>query len=156
MPLPSYSCSGLPYPRMGIAELERPSHGGLCGFVNSGGPSGIWSTSLDCGGRGAGTIDSVIFADYGLPSGYCNALTSNASCTKDVRSVVTAACVGKAACSLTSNDATFGQAPCDGNRLAVEITCSNKAVATFTYWCVDETRSREKGACRVQWQLWFT
>jgi hypothetical protein len=47
----------LPYPRMGIAELERPSHGGLCGFVSSGGPQGLWSTTLDCGARGAGTIE---------------------------------------------------------------------------------------------------
>ena len=124
----------LPYPRMGIAELERPSHGGLCGFVNSGGPQGLWSTTLDCGARGAGSIDSVVFADYGLPTGYCNSLSAAASCTKDVRAVVEAACLGKAACTLTSNDATFGASPCGGNRLAVEVTCSKKSVTTFTYW----------------------
>jgi hypothetical protein len=123
----------LPYPRMGIAELERPSHGGLCGFVNSGGAAGLWSTTLDCGARGAGTIDSVVFADYGQPTGYCNSLAAGA-CTKDVRAAVAAACIGKAACTLVSNDATFGTAPCGGNRLAVEVTCSNKAVSTFTYW----------------------
>jgi hypothetical protein len=123
----------LPYPRMGIAELEPPSHGGLCGFVNSGGPGNIWSTTLDCGARGAGTIDSVVFADYGKPTGFCNALQAGA-CTKDVKAAVAAACVGKAACTLLSSDATFGAAPCGGNRLAVEVTCSNKAVGTFTYW----------------------
>ena len=42
------------YPKLGVAELEPPSHGGLCGFVNSGGPSGIWSTTIDCASRGAG------------------------------------------------------------------------------------------------------
>jgi len=126
----------LPYPRMGIAELEPPSHGGLCGFVNSGGPGNIWSTTLDCGSRGAGTIDSVVFADYGLPKGFCNALQAG-SCTKDVKAAVAAACVGKAACTLLSSDATFGAAPCGGNRLAVEVTCSNKAVSTFTYWNFD-------------------
>jgi hypothetical protein len=124
----------LPYPRMGIAELERPSHGGLCGFVNSGGPTGIWTTTLDCGARNAGTIDSVVFADYGQPTGYCNELRANPQCTKDVSAAVKAACVGKSACTLTSNDATFGPSPCAGNRLAVEVTCSNKAVTTFTYW----------------------
>ena len=124
----------LPYPRMGIAELERPSHGGLCGFVNSGGPQGIWSTTLDCGSRGAGYIDSVVFADYGLSTGYCNSLSADASCSKDVGAVVEAECVGKTACTLTSNDATFGASPCNGNRLAVEVTCSNKSVTTFTYW----------------------
>ncbi len=123
----------LPYPRMGIAELEPPSHGGLCGFVNSGGAGNIWSTTLDCGKYGAGTIDAVVFADYGLPTGYCNSLKAGA-CTKDVKAAVAAACVGKASCTLLSSDATFGAAPCGGNRLAVEVTCSNKAVDTFTYW----------------------
>jgi len=124
----------LPYPKLGVAELEPPSQGSLCGFVNSGGASGIWSVSLDCGAQGAGTIDGVVFANYGKPTGFCNALKSDATCSKDVSSVVAAACVGKASCSLVSNDATFGAAPCDGARLAVEVTCSNKAVKTFTYW----------------------
>ena len=124
----------LPYPRMGIAELERPSHGGLCGFVNSGGEGGLWSTTLDCGKYGAGTIEGVVFADYGKPTGYCNSLAAAPACTKDVRAAVAAACVGKPACTLTSSDAVFGAAPCSGNRLAVEVTCSNKAVDTFTYW----------------------
>ena len=123
----------LPYPRLGIAALEPPSHGGLCGFVNSGGAGNIWSTTLDCGKYGAGTIDSVVFADYGQPTGFCNALAAG-KCTKDVKAAVAAACVGKAACTLLSSDATFGASPCDGNRLAVEVTCSNKAVGTFTYW----------------------
>ena len=127
----------LPYPRMGIAELERPSVGGLCGFVNSGGPrasGGIWSTTLDCGGRGQGVIDGVVFADYGKPTGYCNELKAAPSCTKDVRAAVSAACVGKAACTLTSNDETFGAAPCGDVRLAVEVTCSANKSAVFTYW----------------------
>ena len=124
----------LPYPRLGIAELEPPSTGSLCGFVNSGNAGGIWSTTLDCGAQGAGTIDGVVFANYGQPTGFCNALKASATCSKDVSSVVAAACVGKAACTLTSNDATFGAAPCAGSRLAVEVTCSNKSVTTFTYW----------------------
>lgn len=129
----------LPYPRLGIAELERPSHGGLCGFVNSGGPrtalNGIWSTTnLDCGRRGLGVIDQVVFADYGTPTGYCNSLQHTPACTKDVRSLVAAACVGKPNCTLTSNDETFGAAPCAGVRLAVEVTCSANHSATFTSW----------------------
>ena len=129
----------LPYPKMGIAELERPSHGGLCGFVNSGGNASntsIWSTTLDCGKYGAGVIDSVVFADYGMPTGYCNELKAGA-CTKDVTAVVREACVGKASCTLVSSDAVFGISPCLGNRLAVEVTCSNKAVDTFTSWDFD-------------------
>lgn len=37
-------------------------------------------------------------------------------------------------CTLVSNDAVFGAAPCTDSRLAVEVTCSNKAVTVFTYW----------------------
>jgi len=122
---------------MGIAELEPPSSGALCGFVNSGGADNIWSTTLDCGKYGAGTIDSVVFADYGKPTGFCNALQSSSTCSKDVKTQVAAACVGKASCTLLSSDAIFGASPCAGNRLAVEVTCSNKAVKTFTYWDFD-------------------
>jgi hypothetical protein len=104
----------LPYPRLGIAELEPPSHGGLCGFVNSGGAAGLWSATLDCGARGAGTIDGVVFASYGQPTGFCNNLTASRTCARDVSATVAAACVGKAACTLASNDATFGAAPCAG------------------------------------------
>jgi hypothetical protein len=106
----------------------------MCGFVNSGGAGNIWSTTLDCGKYGAGTIDSVVFADYGQPTGFCNALKPTATCTKDVSATVAAACVGKASCTLLSDDATFGTSPCGGNRLAVEVTCSDKSVDTFTYW----------------------
>ena len=127
----------LPYPRMGIAELEPPSTGGLCGFVNSGGPrasGAIWSTTLDCGARNLGTIDSVVFANYGQPTGFCNALKAAPACSRDVRAAVSAACLGKAACTLTSNDETFGAAPCSGSRLAVEVTCSANHSAVYTYW----------------------
>jgi hypothetical protein len=128
----------LPYPRLGIVELEPPSHGGMCGFVSSGGAGNIWSTTLDCGAQGAGTIDKVVFADYGKPTGYCNNLKADTTCTKDVSATVAAACVGKASCTLLSDDATFGTAPCGGNRLAVEVTCSDKSVDTFTYWNFDQ------------------
>ena len=124
----------LPYPRLGIAELERPSHAGLCGFVNSAGAGNVWSTTLDCGAQGAGLIDGVTFASYGLPTGFCDNLTASPSCNRDVSSLVSAACVGKASCTLVSNDETFGPSPCNNSRLAVEVTCSIKSVTTFTYW----------------------
>ena len=124
----------LPYPRLGVAELEPPSNGTMCGFVNSGGAGNIWSTTLDCGAQSAGVIESVVFENYGQPTGYCNHLKASPTCSKDVTAVVAAACVGKAACTLLSSDATFGAAPCAASRLAVEVTCSNKAVTTFTYW----------------------
>ena len=67
----------LPYPRLGLLELEPPSKGSLCGFVNSGGSGNVWSTTLDCGSRKAGTIDGVVFANYGTPTGYCNSLQAS-------------------------------------------------------------------------------
>ena len=109
----------------------------MCGFVNSGGAGNIWPVTLDCGAQGAGTIDGVVFANYGQPTGFCNGLSASASCSKDVSAVVAAACVGKASCTLLSSDATFGAAPCANSRLAVEVTCSNKAVKTFTYWAFE-------------------
>ena len=125
----------LPYPRLGIAELEPPSTGGqLCSFVNSGGPGNIWSAKLDCGAQGAGTIDGITLADYGHSTGFCGAITPAPACSKDVRAAVTALCVGKAACEFTSSDEVLGTAPCAGVRLAVQATCSNKAVQMFTYW----------------------
>lgn len=126
----------LPYPRLSVAALEPPSTGSLCAFVNSGGKGNPWSATLDCGAQGAGSIDGVVFAQYGSPSGFCNALRANASCARDVSAAVAAACVGRPSCTLASNDETFGAAPCAGSdlRLAVEVTCSNKSVATFTSW----------------------
>jgi len=125
----------LPYPRLGIAELEPPSTGGaLCAFVNSGGPGNLWSARLDCGAQGAGVIDGVVFADYGQPTGFCGGLARAQNCTKDVAAAVAALCVGKAACEFRASDEVLGAAPCAGARLAVQATCSDKSVTTMTYW----------------------
>ena len=124
----------LPYPRLGIAELEPPSIGVLCSFVSSGGPKNIWSAQLDCGAQGAGEIDAITFADYGRPTGFCGNLTHTSNCTKDVRATIAALCVGKPNCTFLSSDEVLGAAPCAGARLAVQATCSNKAVTMFTYW----------------------
>ena len=125
----------LPYPRLGIAALEPPTAAGeLCAFVNSGGPGNLWSASLDCGAQGAGVIDGIVFADYGLSTGFCGALAPAPACTTDVRAAVAALCVGKAACSFLSSDEVLGAAPCAGVRLAVQATCSNKSVTTMTSW----------------------
>lgn len=115
---------------------EPPSTGKLCGFVNSGGAGNPWTTTIDCGGRGLGTISAVTFASYGTPVGYCGQQTRNPSCdAPGVASVVSAACVGKSSCTLTSNDETFGASPCSGTRLAVEVTCSGATADTvYTYW----------------------
>jgi hypothetical protein len=125
----------LPYPKLGIAELEPPSTGNaVCGFVNSGGKGNPWTATIDCASRGGGTIAGVTFADYGAPTGFCGSLVSNASCTSSVaKAVVAAACVGRPSCTLTSNDETFGPSPCAGSRLAVQVACATP-VPVATYW----------------------
>lgn len=126
----------LPYPKLGIAELEPPSTGVLCGFVNSGGNNNPWTATIDCAGRGLGTISSITFASYGTPTGYCGSLTRNPSCdAPNAAQVVSAMCVGKPNCTVASNDQTFGKAPCAGSRLAIEATCSGGSASTvYTYW----------------------
>lgn len=127
----------VPYPKLGIAELEPPSTGNaVCGFVNSGGPGNPWTTTIDCASRGGGTIAAVTFADYGGPTGFCGALVSNASCTSPTaKAAVAAACVGRPSCTLTSNDETFGPAPCGAAHavLAVQVACATP-VPVATYW----------------------
>jgi len=113
----------LPYPRLGIAALEPPAPA-LCGFVESGGRGNVWSTTLDCGSRGVGTIASVQFASYGSPTGYCGSLVASPTCSSDVSAIVAAACVGKPSCTITSSDEVLGPSPCAGSRLAVQVTCS--------------------------------
>lgn len=129
----------LPYPKLGIAELEPPSGTNLCGFVNSGGAGNIWNTTLDCGGRNAGVIKSIDFASYGKPTGFCGSLVKDAQCDAPTSvSVVTQACVGKPSCTIFSNDETFsGAAPCSGGgtSLAIQVQCSAPpSSANFTYW----------------------
>ena len=133
----------LPYPRLGVAALEAPSGALVCGFVNGGGVGYPWSTTLDCGSRGGGSIAAVAFASYGTPDGACGSMRANASCdAPGAAARVAAACVGKPACTLASNDAAFGGAPCAGEtRLAVAVTCTTPP-KNATYW--DFTRMDEE------------
>ena len=56
----------LPYPRLGVAELEPPSGAALCGFRDSDSGS-AFPVTIDCGGHG--TIAAITFASYGTPTG---------------------------------------------------------------------------------------
>jgi hypothetical protein len=78
---------------------------------------------LSCG-TGA-TIQAITFASFGTPTGGCNTFQASSCSAANSTSVVSAACVGKAACSVLASDATFGD-PCYGTykRLYVAATCS--------------------------------
>lgn len=128
----------LPYPRLGVAALEPPTQGVVCGFVNSGGKGNIWNTTLDCASSGGGTISAITFASYGRPAGMCAGYAGQTPLKADPRcdaagakAVVESACVGKPSCTITSSDEVFGGAPCAGDtRLAVQATCSNSVLTT--------------------------
>ena len=122
----------LPYPRLGVAELEPPSGAALCGFANGAAdPAFPSAAALDC--RGAGTIASVDFASFGTPTGFCGALAKGACDAPTSLAVAQAACVGKASCAVPLS-AFSSSDPCPGTakRLAVQATCSGGG--NFTYW----------------------
>ena len=125
----------LPYPRLGVAELEPPSGASLCGFANGAAdPAFPSAAELDC--RGHGTIASVDFASFGTPSGFCGALAKGACDAPTSLAAAQALCVGKPSCSVPSTVAAFGGVdPCPGTakRLALQATCSG-ASPGFSYW----------------------
>lgn len=128
----------LPYPRLGVAELEPPSGSNLCGFANGAAdPSFPSAATLDC--RGFGTISEIAFASYGQPSGMCGSLAKGACHAASSEATVAAACVGKASCSVPLSASAFGGDPCPGvsKRLAIQATCSGGG--QFTYWKFDDT-----------------
>ena len=73
------------------------------------------------------TIDGVVFASFGQPTGSCTYGYSKGEC-HDANStkVVSALCLGKNNCSVTAASATFGSDPCDGTgkELAVQVHCT--------------------------------
>lgn len=92
--------------------------GGTCGTAQE-----SKQTTLSCP---SGTISKVLFASYGLPRGGCGAFAEGACRSETSKSEVEAACLGKASCTLTADNATFGD-PCPGKdkRLYVEVECTS-------------------------------
>lgn len=72
-------------------------------------------------------IAGVAFSSFGTPTGSCETGWTVGSCNANTSvAAVTAACVGKSACSVPVTDAVFGD-PCPGvkKELAVSLTCSD-------------------------------
>jgi hypothetical protein len=126
----------LPFPRLGVAELEPPSNRALCGFRASSAANGSYfPLVIDCG---ASSIVAVDFAAYGESSGYCGSLVAGACVLPSSAEVVAQACVGKSSCELLSTDEYFGGNPgCRSGRasLAVQVRCDD-AAQQHTSWCV--------------------
>jgi len=71
------------------------------------------------------TIATVGFASYGTPSGSCGTFTTGVCNAATSASVLSQACVGKASCSVTANNATFGDpCPYTTKQLFAQVTCS--------------------------------
>ncbi len=123
----------LPFPRLGVAALEPPSDGALCGFRSSSAPDGdYFPLTLTCG---ASTISAVDFVAYGESSGYCGNLSAGACVLPGAAAVVRDACLGRPACTLLSTDAFFkGNPGCAGRAsLAVQVRCADPALR-HTSW----------------------
>lgn len=107
-------------------NITQLASAGICGSANE-----SQVLELTCAAYG-GTINDISFASYGTPSGSC--LLSNGSNTFAVgtcnspnsKSVVQAACLGKASCSITPSNTLFGGDPCDkvAKWLSVAVSCS--------------------------------
>ena len=72
-------------------------------------------------------IDDILFASYGTPSGSCPNFAINSTCHAPTSAaVVSRLCVGKGACTIPADTATFGPDPCfdTPKRLAVALSGS--------------------------------
>ena len=139
-----------PFPKRAVAELEPPSSAevGLCA-----GPANVnYNISLDCtnGGRiKDGKIESIVFANYGLPTRLsdsttkmCTSFTENKTCSHDISQWVAESCVGQSGCLIVGVKVAQ-QIPnvCPGirsdipRRVAVHATCSKPF--NFTSWNFD-------------------
>lgn len=72
------------------------------------------NVTLSCPGAATNVITSIVFADFGLPTGACPSFAVDGSCSAaNSTAIVTAACVGKQSCTVFVSDTVFGD-PCYG------------------------------------------
>eukprot|EP00051_Salpingoeca_urceolata_P028204 m.485621 g.485621 ORF g.485621 m.485621 type:complete len:640 (+) comp23891_c0_seq1:123-2042(+) len=93
----------------------------FCGWVV--GPD-YGSVTLSCP---SGVIDSIEFADWGMPTGSCGSFGVDASCTTEAKTKpwATAQCVGKSTCSLQPYPALGDPCVNKVKWLAVQANCSS-------------------------------
>ena len=80
------------------------------------------SVTLSC--PSGQSIDSVVFASYGTPTGACGAFAAGACDAATSVDVVKALCLGRQSCTVPATNASFGD-PCNKTvkSFAVEVTC---------------------------------
>ncbi len=104
------------------------------GAQKAGGSTGPCTLTCPMSHEGA-KIKSILFSEYGTPSGECGSFSVDAACdatnhSASIRAVATDACVGKGTCTITRAEAegsiSWGD-PCWGNqfkRLVLSALCS--------------------------------
>lgn len=99
-------------------QLYLPAAKSICG---SAGEDAIMKLTCPSGQ----TVSAIGFASYGMPIGSCGAYTVGACNAASSASVVTNACLGKTACSVTASNATFGDpCPYKAKQLVAQVTCA--------------------------------
>lgn len=121
-----------PYAKVGVPELDPPTGSLLCGprAWSTGGQSQPFT--LSCPGS---TVAAVDFASWGTPSGVCGSYAPDATCADPKSaSIVTAACVGRASCTLSpSMFTTPGGCGSNAPYLAVQLRCADPSLR-HSYW----------------------
>eukprot|EP01084_Bolivina_argentea_P032371 59879_1 len=80
---------------------------------------------------GGGTINKIIFASYGTPSGLCGNFKINPSCNNNnSMGIVTGLCLGKTSCSVPVNNNEFKYDPCVNvvKHLDVQVECTKSGM----------------------------
>lgn len=119
-----------PFPVLSVPSLDFPSGLNQCGNVGRG-----HSITLSC--RHGGVIDSIGFASYGNPDGWCGSFLSDPTCSSpSTLTAVTNACLGLSTCTLQADEDAMGVPgpSCSASswRLAVQATCNPPQ--NNTYW----------------------
>eukprot|EP01087_Luapelamoeba_hula_P011456 TRINITY_DN3114_c0_g1_i1.p1 TRINITY_DN3114_c0_g1~~TRINITY_DN3114_c0_g1_i1.p1 ORF type:complete len:594 (-),score=87.16 TRINITY_DN3114_c0_g1_i1:102-1883(-) len=108
----------LPYPRLGVAELQPPNGNPICAVA-----PGQENVFLGCPN---GVFSSIDFASYGTPTGFCRSFKKSSCNAASSLAAVQKLCLGKASCVVPVDPATFGGDPCYGTvkHLSVQATCT--------------------------------
>jgi len=99
---------------------------------------------------GTGTINKVVFASFGTPSGKCPDFKTSSCQSNTSRSVVENLCLGKTNCVISATDKVFGD-PCYGEMksLAVVVSGCKPQPQTASKYIVDFGENLS-GFCRLK------
>ncbi len=120
------TCSGA-----GSAPVDAGSTGGSSGTDVCASAAEQGEATLAC--PSGQTIDGIVFASYGSPTGTCQSFQTTSCNATTSLSTVQADCEGKSSCTVAANNGVFGD-PCPGTQKALflEAHCSGGTGASPT------------------------